>query len=136
MATNNTNTMHQYSLWLEQPFNYEDFATAATIAAIAPKLPVGAIVLQTRILVETVFNGGAASSLSVGIAGTTTKYANAVDLDAATGLIAGATATGIPLTAEEVLVLTPSANAIASTAGKGRILIEYIRVGRGNEVQI
>lgn len=134
MATNNTNRMHQYSLWLEQPFNFEDFASAAAIANLAPKLPVGAMVLQTKIVVETVFNGGAASSLSVGITGTTTKYANAVDLDAATGIVAGATATGIPLAAEETLVFTPSANAIASTAGKGRVLIEYIVAGRGNEV--
>jgi hypothetical protein len=134
MTANVTSRMHQYSLFLDQPFNFEDFADADAIANLAPKLPVGAMVLQTRVIVETVFNGGAASTLSVGIAGSTAKYASAVDLDAATGIVAGATATGIPLTAEETLVLTPSANAIASTAGKGRVVIEYIVAGRGNEV--
>jgi hypothetical protein len=134
MSRNVTQTMHQYPLVLEQPFNYEDFAVSPV--ALAPKLPVGAMVLSTKIVVETVFNGGAASTLSVGIEGATTKYANAADLDAATGVVAGATATGIPLSSEETLLLTPSANAIASTAGKGRVVIEYIVAGRGNEVHI
>lgn len=130
--TNVTNRMHQWQMALEQPFDFQDFAGTITLA---PKLPMGAMVLSVRIIVETVFNGGAASSLSVGIAGTTTKYANAVDLDAATGIVAGATATGIPLASEETLVFTPSANAIASTAGKGRLVIEYIVAGKGNEAQ-
>lgn len=131
--TNPTNRMHQYQMALEQAFDFTDAAINPCV--LAPKLPMGAMVLSTRVIVETQFNGGAASSLSVGIAGSTTKYANAVDLDAATGIVNGATATGIPLANEETLLFTFSANAIASTAGKGRVVIEYLVAGRGNEAQ-
>lgn len=129
---NRTNTMHQWVLALEQPFDFQDAAAGGT--HLKPKLPMGAIVRRINVIVDTAFNGGAASSLSVGIAGSTTKYANAVDLDAATGTIAAATPSGIPLAEEETLVFTFSANAIASTAGKGRLVIEYLVAGRGNEV--
>ena len=132
--TNVTSRMHQWQSALVQPFDYTDFASAALIAAIAPKLPMGAMVLSTKVVVTTQFNGGASSTLSVGISGSTTKYANAVDIDAATGVVAGATATGIPLASEETLVLTPSANAIASTAGAGYIVIEYVVAGKGDMV--
>lgn len=130
---NRTNTMHQWVLALEQAFDFQDAASGG--AHLKPKLPMGAIIRRINVVVETVFNGGAASSVSVGIAGNTTKYANAVDLDAATGTVAAATPTGIPLAEEETLLFTFSANAIASTAGKGRLVIEYIVAGRGNEAQ-
>lgn len=124
-----TNRMHQWQLALEQPFDFQDFA--GTIV-LAPKLPMGAMVLQARLVVETIFNGST-PTLSVGISGTTTKYVNAASL-ASTGLVAGATVTGIPLANEETLVFTPNAGAIASTAGKGRLVIEYIVAGKGHEV--
>ncbi len=130
MPKSTTNRMHQWQLSLEQPFNWEDFADNPVL--LAPKLPMGAMVLRCSIIVETVFNG-TTPSLSVGLSGTTTKYANAVSLGA-TGVIAGATTTGIPLAAEETLLLTPNAGAIASTAGKGRVYIEYIVAGKGHEV--
>lgn len=130
--SNTTNKGHQWPLYLEQAFDFQDLA--ASPVALGPKLPVNAVVLSTKVIVETVFNGGAASTLSVGISGSTTKYANAVDLDAATGVLAGATPSGAPLTSEETLLFTASANAAASTAGKGRVLIEYIVVGRMNEI--
>jgi hypothetical protein len=130
---NITNRSHQWQLALEQPFDFSDFATAATIANIAPKLPMGAMVLSARMVIETVFNG-TTPTLGVGITGTTGKYIATAAVLTATGLVAGATVTGIPLASEETLVLTPNAGAIASTAGKGRVVIEYVVAGRGNEV--
>lgn len=130
---NVTNRMHQYQMALEQPF---DFADAAVVPSVlAPKLPMGAMVLSARVIVETAFNGGAAATVSVGISGNTTKYVNAADLDAATGIVAGAATSGIPLANEETLLFTFSANAQASSAGKARLVIEYIVAGRGNEAQ-
>ena len=130
---NVTNTMHQWQMYLEQPFDFAD--AAITPCKLTPKLPMGAMVLSARVVVETVFNGGAASTISVGISGNTTKYVNAADIDAATGIVAGATTSGIPLASEETLLFTFSANAQASTAGKGRVIVEYIVAGKGNEAQ-
>lgn len=130
---NVTNRMHQYQMALEQAFDFSDAAVVP--CALAPKLPMGAMVTGARIAVETQFNGGASSTVSVGISGNTTKYVNVADIDAATGVVAGATVTSIPLVSEETLLFTFSANAQASTAGKGRLIIEYIVAGRGNEAQ-
>lgn len=132
--SNVTNRMHQYSLTLEQAFDFSDFASAAAIAAIAPKLPTNAMVQSAKLTVETIFNG-TTPTLGVGILGNTGKYVATSAVLTATGTVAGATQSGIPLAAEETLLLTPNAGAIASTAGKGRIVIEYVVAGRGNEAQ-
>ncbi|MGA0610096.1 hypothetical protein [Caldimonas sp. KR1-144] len=128
--SNMTNVGRQYALFLEQAFDFEDLAAAPV--KLAPKLPVGAIVLSTRVITETIFNG-ATPTLDVGVAGSLAKYANDASL-AAAAVVNGAAVTGTPLTAEETIVLTPNAGAAASTAGKGRVVVEYIVVGRANEM--
>lgn len=128
--SNVTNKGHQGTLYLEQAFDFQDFANSPV--KLGPRLPVNAIVLSTKVITETVFNG-TTPTLSVGITGTTAKYASAASLGTV-ALVAGATVTGTPLSAEETLLLTPNAGAIASTAGKGRVLVEYIVVGRMNEI--
>lgn len=127
---NNTNVQRQYVLTMEQAFDFEDFAFSPV--RIAPKLQAGAILIAPpRIVVDVAFNGST-PTLSIGILGSTTKYATTLALTA--GTLTGAAVTGTALTAEETLLLTPNAGAIASTAGRGRFIFEYIVVNRGNEV--
>ena len=126
--SNFTNSGRQYALTLEQPFDFEDLKTGK----IKPKLPQGAIVLRGGVLVETPFGTGTATA--VGNATTAGKYAAAVDLSAA-AYVAFSTGLNTLLSSGETVILTPDTEALAATAGKGRLILEYIQVNRAHEAQ-
>lgn len=87
-------------------------------------LPANAVVLSVRVIIDTAFDG--TPSLSVGIAGTLSKYlpSTAVDLKAVATTVfefePGLPATG----SSESLIATYAAGGAA--AGAGRILVTYV----------
>jgi len=97
------------------------FGTASPLALFT--LPANAVVREVKVIIDTAFNG--TPSLSVGIAGTASKYLGStqVDLTAAAGTVftvdPGLAAVG----ATEALIATYAAG--GATAGAARIEIAY-----------
>lgn len=133
--SNVLNSGRQYALVVEQPFDFQDLATANLVggkAKFKPKVPVGAIPLRGSVVVTTAFNG---STPTLAVAGetTSTTYAAAASL-AAVGNVA-LTVTPTKLGSGDVIALTPNAGGAASTAGAGILIMEYLISGRGLEAQ-
>lgn len=132
---NTINTGRQYTLVLEQPFDFQDLATANLVggkAKFKPRLPQGAVPLRGSVLVTTAFNG---STPTLAVAGETSSvtYVAAASL-AAVGNVA-LSFTPAVRTSGDVVALTPNAGGAASTAGAGILYIEYVITGRGMEAQ-
>ena len=86
--------------------------------------PANAVILWEKVVIDTPFNG--TPSLSVGIAGTTSKYlpSTAVDLTAAAGTVFDYEP-GLPAEAGvEALIATYSAG--GASAGSARVLVCYV----------
>lgn len=84
-------------------------------------LPVNAAVISVEIIVDTLFNG--APSLSIGIVGTTSKYAPSTKIDLKIADTYFFTPRLIPVGTTEALIATYSAGAASS--GAARINISY-----------
>jgi hypothetical protein len=98
------------------------FGSGATVPMF--DLPAGAIILKTKVIVDTPFDG--APSLSIGVSGTPSKYmpATYIDLTEAAGTIFESEP-GLP--AEGSLQsLIASYSAGGATVGSGRILVSYV----------
>lgn len=128
--SNFTNSGRQYALTLEQVFDFEDMK--ASPIKVKPKLPQGAVVLRGGVLVETPFGTGTA--VAVGNATTAGKYATAADLSAA-AFVPFTTGLNTLLSSGETIVFTPDTETLAATAGKARLILEYIQVNRAHEAQ-
>jgi len=109
--------------------------TAITFDAIP--MPLGAVIVGGEVIVETAYVGiGAAATLSLGIAGSTTALVNAMDLDAA----AAGSRTALTLTAPllcnagQNIRLTTSGLTATATAGKVRVRVQYTIDGKMDEV--
>ena len=89
-------------------------------------LPANAVVPDVTVVVDTPFTGGTGASLSVGIAGTTSKYmgSGSLDLGFATPADFGVHPNQIPVASAESIITTYTAG--GATAGAGRILITYV----------
>jgi hypothetical protein len=128
--SNVINNGRQWPAVAVQDFDFSDLDVAPS--AISLKLPVNAIVLRGGVIVEAAFGVGAA--LAVGVAGVTTKYASAVDLNT-TAFVPFTTGLNTVLASGETVILTPDAEAIAATVGRGKVILEYIISGRATENQ-
>lgn len=165
MAKLNAARTAQYILAAEFVFNYNDYVTdsvdgvkktfgsstaLADPAGAEPTLtaptglvfdciniPQGATIVGGEVIVETAYAGvGAAATLSLGIAGSTTALVNAMDLDAA----AAGSRTALTLTAPLVAnsgtnlrLTTAGLTAAGATAGKVRVRVQYTIDGRSQE---
>lgn len=130
--SNATTHGRQWPLVLEQVFDFTDVAGVTTTSAVQPKLPQGAVVTGGGIFVETAFGTGAAAD--IGTSGSAALYFSGVDLNTLgyTAIAAG----GLGLKASgETIVITPDTETKAATAGKARLVINYIIAGRATEVQ-
>lgn len=98
------------------------FGSASPVAMFT--LPANAIVKLVQVVIDTAFNG--APSLSVGVAGTPSKYLGStqVDLTAAAGTVFEVAPGLAADVATEALIATYAAGAAA--AGAGRILVDYV----------
>jgi hypothetical protein len=108
---------------------------ANTIVFDAIPLPVGAVITGGSVIVETAYAGSTAATLSLGIAGTTTALASAVDLKtvARTALLL---TTPLVANAGQNVRATIAYTVANATAGKVRVDLVYIVDGRSQEVQI
>jgi hypothetical protein len=107
-----------------------------TVTFDAIPLPVGAVIISGEVLVETAWVGPTAT-VSVGIAGATTKYTTTSDM-AATTRVAFVITTNVELASNggENLRLTMAIGNTDATAGKVRIRVMYTIDGRMNETQL
>lgn len=109
-------------------------AAAATIVFDAIPMPIGAVVCGGEVLVETPYAGSTAATVSVGISGATTAYANAVDMK--TAARTALTLTGaVPLTSNngQNVRLTIAYTVANATAGKVRVRVMYTIDNKANE---
>lgn len=108
---------------------------ANTITFDCIPLPVGAVIVGGEVIVETAVTGSTAYTVSLGIAGTLTALANAVD-----GKVAARTALTLtsPLVSNsgQNLRATVAYTVANATAGKIRLRVQYTIDGKANEVQI
>lgn len=110
---------------------------ANTITFDAIPLPIGAVIVGGEVIVETAAAGSTAYTVSVGIAGNTTAYANAVSALAA-GRTALTLTTTVPMTsnAGQNVRLTVAYTVANATAGKVRVRVMYTIDGRANEATL
>jgi hypothetical protein len=108
---------------------------AATITFDCMPLPPGAVIVGGEVIVETAYAGSTAATLSLGIAGTLTALANAVDLKTAARTALTLTS---PLLANagQNIRATIAYTVANATAGKVRINLTYLIDGRATEVQV
>lgn len=131
------NSGRQYPLVAEVAFGFEN-VTDTGVAVPAVKLPIGAQVIGGSVVIDTAFNfvlgTGGSAVLDVGDSAVDTRYANDVNLVAAgrTALVpTGFVANGEDIAIKPVLTTITT----AATAGKGRLVVEYVMANRANEVQ-
>lgn len=135
----------QYSLHAEFTFNFDDtmvdkdgalkdFKTVGTsfVGDVIP-LPSNAVVLGGTVVTDTAITGSTAYNISIGDSGSATRYLGATDKVAA-GLTA-LVPTGYIGTGEN-LRLTVAPTVAAATAGKVTVRVNYVIIGRTNEIQI
>jgi hypothetical protein len=84
-------------------------------------LPANAALIEARVVVDTAFNG--TSTVSIGIAGTTSKYTGTGDVDLTTAGEYVVSPGLVPVGSTEALIATYSAG--GASAGAARILISY-----------
>lgn len=112
-------------------------AVANTITFDAIPMPVGAVIAGGEVIVQTAVTGSTAYTVSVGIAGTLTALASAVEC-----LTAGRTALTMTTTAPMIanagtnLRLTIAYTVANATAGKVRVRVMYTIDGKADETVI
>lgn len=126
-------TNRQYQLTAVQDLAAEDILSG--ISAITVEVPPGAIITGGGLLVVTPSNGvGATITLAVGITGGSgTAFLATANLKAA-GFTAFATGVGTYFPNGGTINVTPTTNT-DDTASVSELLVHYVVVGRGNEVQ-
>jgi hypothetical protein len=133
--SNRINVGRQYTLVVEQPFDYTDLLTAALSGGkvkFKPKLPANAIPLRGQVVVLAAFNG---TTPTLDVAGETSgaTYATAADL-ATVGTVALTVVPSV-LGSGDLIAMTPDAGVQTATQGKGILIMEYLISGRGQEAQ-
>lgn len=123
----------QYQLTAVQKVVAADIIPSGLVP-IAIELPPGAIVTGGGTLVVTPFNATGASLMDIGLTGgSATAFANDVNIEAA-AYTAFATGVGTYLPNGGSVSLT-SILAEGATTGELHVVVHYVVVGRGNEVQ-
>jgi hypothetical protein len=108
---------------------------ANTITFDCIPLPVGAVIVGGDVVVETAYAGATAATLSLGIAGSLTALANAVDIKTAARTALTLT-TPLVANAGQNIRATIAYTVANATAGKVRVNLSYLVDGRAQEVQI
>lgn len=125
----------QYRLVAIQPYSAVaadgDFVDGA-VSAVSIKLPAGSVILGGGVRRTVASNASGTAVLDVGITGSANALVNDVDLKT-TGFTAF-TGLGVVNMAGADVILTPAANT-GATAGAGYVVVEYVILGRSQEVQ-
>lgn len=112
---------------------------ANTIVFDGIPMPVGAVIAGGEVVVETPYAGSTAATISVGIAGSTTALASAVDMKAAAGTRTALTLTTTPLISNSAganIRLTIAYTVANATAGRVRVRVMYTIDSKAQEVVI
>lgn len=127
----------QYPMIGFKTFAYTDL-TSATYAAMV-EVPVGAIVVSTKVVITTLFNSATTDTFSigdqpVGAAARPTQYSVAsADVTAVPTQVLGS-ATGYEYSAGGTVGVVWTGTGAAPTTGAGILIVEYIIDGRAHEV--
>ena len=105
---------------------------ANTITFDCMPMPVGAVIVGGDVIVETAYATSTAATLSLGIAGSLTTLANAVDLKTAARTALTLTSPLLSNAGQNVRA-TMAYTVANATAGKVRVRLEYVIDGRANE---
>lgn len=108
---------------------------ANTVTFDCIPMPPGAVIVGGEVIVETAYAGSTAATLSLGIAGTLTALANAVDLKTA-GRTALTLTTPLLCNAGQNVRATIAYTVANATAGKVRVSLTYKVDGRTSEIQV
>ena len=123
---------HQWPLVAVVPWVFGDLVTA--VATAIANLPGDAIVTGGEIVVDVGTDFGTSCTLDVGDDADPDRYtASPVDLQ--TPGRTALTLTGYKMVVSDDLVATPVIVGAAATVGSGRIIVQYVREGRSNEVR-
>jgi hypothetical protein len=112
--------------FIENDVVFGDSGTAITIGS----LPANSIITGIKVLVSALFNGGGTDLMTIGVAGTVAKFANAVDL-AATGPAAVTQLnTGVvqSKTNSTPIIATYTDQNADATAGACKVVIEFAQL--------
>lgn len=130
-ATLRLNSGRQYPMIGVQEFDFTHVAdTGVSVAAV--KLPTNATVIGGELIVDTAWNTGTTATASVGDAANPSRYGSNLDLKT-TGRKA-LSPTGFLGDGSDVVV-TPALAGTAATAGKARLVVQYIVANRAHEAQ-
>lgn len=109
--------------------------TGLVVSAIP--MPVGAVITGGEVIVDTAYVGTTAATVSVGITGSATALASAVNAMAAAGTRTALTMTAPLLcNAGQNIIVTLAYTVANATAGKVRVRVQYTVDGRTSEVVI
>lgn len=122
----------QWPLIGYQDLSFADFATAAAVDAAS--LPDGATITHAWVDVKVAFNSATTATLSVGDKTSATRYGSAVDLKTV-GRKALANATGFTTAEAGALIATFAQTGADATAGKARIVFQYMVDRKADEIQ-
>lgn len=108
---------------------------ANTVVFDAIGMPLGSVVTGGEVIVEQAFVGPTAATLSVGITGSTTALANAVDLKTAgrTALTLNSTSQLLCNNGQDIRA-TEAYTVANATAGKARLRVMFTLDGRADQV--
>jgi hypothetical protein len=131
-------TARQYRLVADFPLNFADFAGLSGVAQAAVKLPAGAVVHGGRVFTDTAYNSATSDTLSIGDAGSATRFVNAnatVLRTAGVQAEFAAAGNGVKYVAGGTVLISWTGVGAVPTAGASRVYIEYSVDGKGHEVQ-
>ena len=120
----------QYPLFFTKTLTLAELASECVIA----KLPPRAVITEIKVYVDTAFNAATTNTLSIGDAGSATRFLNAQSISAV-GPVAVTTEIGRKYTVADYLRATYAQSGAAASAGIVRIFGEYIIEGKSSEVQ-
>lgn len=120
---------HHWPLAVVVPFTHSDLTTAT--AEATTQLPPKATITGGSIVIDTAFDYATSGVIDIGDAADPNRYtSSAVDLT--TAARTALTLTGYQTTAPTDITATPTLVGAVS-AGAGRLIIEYVVEGKGNE---
>ena len=130
--------VRQYPLTAIVAFTQPDLPTGVPVAVI--ELPQGAIVTGGQLIIDTAFDSATSDTVDVGF--TSPNATDDPDAYLDGGADNGSTAaslalvpTGREAVGQEQVTIENTAAGAEGTAGAGRLIVEYIINGRGNENQ-
>lgn len=121
------NAGRQYPIVAVQQVDYTSTAEDAVT------LPVGARVLGVNFYTDVAWNSATSAAISVGDAGSATRYINAQDIKTL-GSETAVQAVGYSYPSGGQIKVAV-ANVGAPTAGSGTLIVQYVIDGRANDVQ-